>query len=68
MPVDCENLKENLEHCNCSNEGCSRRGNCCACLKHHLANNRLPGCCFPDDAEKTWDRSIEHFCRIHSKK
>jgi hypothetical protein len=24
----------------------------------------LPACCFPDDAEKTYDRSFEHFARL----
>jgi hypothetical protein len=24
----------------------------------------LPGCCFPDDAERTYDRSFEHFARL----
>jgi hypothetical protein len=26
----------------------------------------LPGCFFPPEAEKTYDRSIEHFVEIHS--
>jgi hypothetical protein len=26
-----------------------------------LKSRQLPGCCFPDEAEKTWDRSFEHF-------
>jgi hypothetical protein len=24
----------------------------------------LPACCFPNDAEKTYDRSFEHFARL----
>jgi len=24
----------------------------------------LPACCFPDAAEKTFDRSFEHFARL----
>jgi len=28
---------------------------------------QLPGCCFPDEAEKTWDRSFEHFARLVSE-
>jgi len=56
----------NLEHCNCSYEGCPRKGICCECLKHHLSKNQLPACCFPDDAEKTYDRSFEKFIEINS--
>jgi hypothetical protein len=26
----------------------------------------LPACCFPADAERTYDRSFEYFIRIHS--
>jgi hypothetical protein len=25
---------------------------------------QLPGCCFPGDAEATWNRSFEHFARL----
>jgi len=25
---------------------------------------QLPACCFPDDAERTFDRSFEHFARL----
>jgi hypothetical protein len=28
----------------------------------------LPGCCFPDDAESTYDRSFEHFARLVQEK
>jgi hypothetical protein len=28
----------------------------------------LPACCFPADAEKTYDRSFEHFARLVSEK
>ena len=59
--------QENLEKCNCSYEGCSRKGLCCECLKYHLSKNQLPACCFPDDVEKTYDRSFEKFIEINSK-
>ncbi len=54
----------NLENCNCSYEPCSRKGFCCDCLRYHLKNRQLPGCCFPNDAEKTFDRSFAHFARL----
>ena len=54
----------NLESCNCSYEPCSRKGICCDGLRYHLKSRQLPGCCFPDDAEKTYDRSFTHFARL----
>ncbi len=54
----------NLKNCNCSYEPCSRKGICCDCLRYHLKSRQLPGCCFPNDAEKTFDRSFAHFARL----
>ncbi|MCK5548255.1 MAG: hypothetical protein KAI64_04525 [Thermoplasmata archaeon] len=58
--------EENLESCNCTYEPCSRKGLCCECIKYHLEMNELPACCFPNDVEKTYDRSFERFVKIHS--
>ncbi|MGD9107817.1 MAG: DUF6485 family protein [Gammaproteobacteria bacterium] len=58
----------NKKHCNCSYEPCPRKGMCCECLRHHLSNNQLPACCFPDDIEKTYDRSIEKFIEAYQNK
>ncbi|NPA25646.1 MAG: cytosolic protein [Deltaproteobacteria bacterium] len=58
----------NLKSCNCSYEPCSRKGICCDCLRYHLKNRQLPGCCFPDEAERTYDRSFEHFARLVQEK
>jgi len=55
--------QQNKEHCNCSYPGCERKGICCDCLRYHLARKELPACCFPEDAEKTYDRSFEQFAR-----
>ena len=66
MAIECENLEKNLEHCACSYTACDRRGKCCACIQHHLANKQLPGCCFPEDAEKTYDRSFKKFIEVWS--
>ena len=54
----------NLESCNCTYDPCSRKGICCQCIKYHLRMRQLPACCFPEEAEKTWDRSFEHFARL----
>ena len=68
MAVQCENLKQNLGKCNCTYAGCSKSGNCCECLHYHLAMKQLPGCCFPSDAEATYDRSFKKFIEVWSKR
>ena len=55
---------DNLDRCNCSYEPCSRKGMCCECLSYHLRSRELPACFFPDRAERTYDRSFEHFARL----
>jgi len=59
------NKEANKDGCNCTYEPCSRKGVCCQCLKYHLNMNELPACCFPDDVEKTYDRSFRRFCEIN---
>ncbi len=54
----------NLLRCNCSYDPCSRKGLCCECIASHLRDRELPGCCFPESAEKTWNRSFEHFAKL----
>lgn len=56
--------EENLKDCACSYAGCSRQGLCCECLRYHLKSRQLPGCCFPADVEKTYDRSFEKFAEM----
>ncbi|HEX08536.1 MAG TPA: cytosolic protein [Thermoplasmatales archaeon] len=59
--------EENKVRCNCTYEPCSRKGICCECIAYHLSRNELPACCFPDDVEKTYDRSFERFISLYSK-
>jgi hypothetical protein len=66
MTIQCENLSANRERCNCTYAGCDKKGNCCECLHYHLAMKQLPGCCFPDDVEKTYDRSFRKFIDVWS--
>ena len=61
--MECKN-QQNMSHCNCSYEPCSRKGNCCDCISYHLKSRELPGCCFPDGAERTYNRSFEFFARL----
>ena len=63
--MECKKEK-NLERCNCSYDGCSRKGMCCDCLASHLQSKQLPGCCFPDAVEKTYDRSFAAFAKAWS--
>ncbi len=55
---------QNIEKCNCSWEGCSRKGMCCECIAYHLKMRQLPACVFPDEEEKTYDRSFEKFAEL----
>lgn len=66
MASKCENTKSNMKGCNCTYEPCSRKGNCCACLRYHLAASELPACCFPDEVERTYDRSFRRFAQLHT--
>ena len=58
--------EENIKNCTCTYPGCSRKGMCCECIAYHRRSGELPGCLFPPDAEKTYDRSVEHFVRLNS--
>ncbi len=55
----------NKQRCNCSYDPCSRKGVCCECLSYHLAMKELPACCFPDNVERSFDRSFRKFVEIH---
>lgn len=63
--MDCK--KElNKKNCTCTYD-CNRKGICCECISYHLKHNELPGCAFAKldkTAEKTYDRSFEHFAKL----
>ena len=65
--MECKKDK-NMVHCNCTYEPCSKKGICCECVVYHLKSNEVPACFFPDDVEKTYDRSIENFIRVYQKR
>lgn len=65
--MDCMKEK-NLERCTCTYTSCAKRGACCDCIAYHVKMRQLPGCCFSKDAEKTYDRSFEHFARLVMEK
>lgn len=58
--------KENFKSCTCT-AGCPNRGLCCECVAYHRSLNQIPGCFFPKDAEKTYDRSVEYFIKVMSR-
>ena len=62
---NCGNIKTNMDRCTCSYGGCPRKGKCCECLAYHLRNQELPGCCFPPEVERTYDRSFKRFAQLH---
>jgi hypothetical protein len=64
--MDCKK-ESNLARCTCTYEPCSRKGVCCDCVSYHLRSQELPACAFPNDAERTYDRSFAHFARLVQK-
>jgi len=65
--IECKQ-ETNLARCTCTYEPCSRKGLCCDCIAYHRRNDEVPGCLFPPEAERTYDRSIAHFVRLHSQR
>ncbi|MCK4661377.1 MAG: hypothetical protein KAT68_00820 [Bacteroidales bacterium] len=61
--MECK-IIQNKKKCNCSYEPCSKKGTCCDCISYHLRIRELPACCFPDDVERTFDRSFERFAQL----
>jgi hypothetical protein len=61
--MDCKKDK-NLAACSCSYDPCPRKGACCDCVSFHLRMRELPACAFDARAERTYDRSFEHFARL----
>jgi len=63
---DCKNYEKNLAKCNCTYEPCPRKGICCECIEYHKKLGELPACFFPDEVERTFDRSIRKYISLHS--
>jgi len=60
MVMECKK-ERNLEFCNCTYQGCEKKGVCCDCVQYHIKLGQIPACFFPDDVEETFDRSIAKF-------
>jgi hypothetical protein len=61
-------VARNKARCNCSYEPCSRKGICCECIQYHKRMGEMPACFFPDDVERTYDRSVENFIATYQKR
>lgn len=59
--------EKNAESCACTYSGCSKRGTCCLCVAYHRDRGELPGCFFPAEAERTYDRTRAAFLRAWAK-
>ena len=59
--MDCPNYKQNMTVCNCTYDPCAKKGKCCECITYHRRAGELPACYFPNDVERTFDRSIARF-------
>lgn len=62
------NKKKNMSKCNCSYNPCDRKGVCCECLVYHWNMGELPACLFPDDVEKSYNRSVENFIKTYQER
>lgn len=61
------NKSKNAGYCNCTYP-CGKKGVCCECIIYHKKLGELPACYFPNDAEKTYDRSVEYFIRLYQER
>ena len=62
--TQCPEKERDLKNCNCSYPGCGKKGKCCDCLRYHLGMRQLPACAFPNDVERSYDRSFANFARL----
>jgi len=64
--MECQKEK-NLQDCTCTYPGCPNKGICCDCIREHRERGEIPGCLFPPEIEKTYDRSIKAFVNAHKE-
>ena len=65
--MECKSERNNSVYCNCTYP-CQKKGLCCDCLHYHRKMGELPACFFPNDTEKTYDRSIERFIELYQQR
>ena len=64
--MECQKEKTK-SRCTCTYEPCSRKGICCECIAYHRENGEAPGCLFPPDVERTFDRSLERLAACYRR-
>jgi len=64
----CPNLERNLAECTCTYTSCDKRGRCCECISFHRARGEAPGCLFPPEIERTYDRSLARLIEAYSNR
>ena len=64
--MDCGKDK-NKQECTCTYEPCSRKGVCCECISFHRKRKEAPGCLFPPEVERTYDRSLVRLAKCYGK-
>lgn len=62
------NQKLNVQRCTCTYDPCPRKGICCECIAYHWNYDELPGCLFPPEIERTYDRSTARFVATYSRR
>lgn len=65
--IECQ-LEANTARCPCTYDPCPRKGKCCECIVYHRQSDELPGCLFPPEVEKTYDRSMARFVQCYQAK
>lgn len=65
MKEECPNFSGNTDFCTCTYDPCPRHGLCCQCVQYHQKKNQIPGCFFPPEIEKTYDRSYRKFAETY---
>lgn len=61
-------IDDSIKGCTCTYEPCERKGKCYDCIHYHRNLGELPGCFFPPDVERTYDRSIAKFVEIFGQR
>jgi len=62
--MECK-VDKNMKICNCT-FSCDKKGKCCDCIAYHRRLGELPACYFPEDIERTGERSVEDYLRCRS--
>ncbi|MBA4349485.1 MAG: hypothetical protein C0415_05795 [Thermodesulfovibrio sp.] len=61
------NFQDNKKYCNCTYEPCDKKYKCCECIHYHRKNGELPACFFSTEYERTYDRSLINFLKMHKR-